>query len=650
MATRISERTIEEIRARTDIVQLVGERVELRRSGSGYMGCCPFHNEKTPSFSVNPAKGFYHCFGCGKSGDAFTFLMETEGLSFTDAVKRLGEACGIKVEEEDDGRAAERARLLSLHSSIAAFFAETLASSPEAAAARAYLSRRSLSGAPAEMFGIGYCTADVSRILSWAARNSFTARDLESAGIVLPPKREGGAPFNRFGGRIMFPIRDRQGRTIAFSGRVIDKSQSPAKYVNSPETPVFSKSKVLYALDLAAKNIVKSPRREAIVCEGQIDVIRCHACGFPRAVASQGTSFTADHVEILKRVADSAVLLFDGDAAGRKAAARTAALFIKAEIPVRVASLPKGEDPDSFRLEKGPDAFNSILENAESSIAFHTRILRESFDNPDTAGAVQKTAAAVLETIAGCPGAVLRAALLAELSAAIGIPQSALADDLERMREKEAARRRFREGAAPAAPKERGHGPAYERAPQPEEDGGDIPESLDAASESNNPPPPVETAFCEFLVEHEGDAGIAAALSTLLPQSLGIHPFTRKFVDAWMEGATGEGTSLAGLFGSLSASERDWMEAILSTRGKTNFSELTKERVLADFLRSIWSAEATRRRMSLPAASSPETDTARLAYTLLAREYSKGPWDRAKAKMNPAALEITVPAGSPRMA
>ena len=638
MALRVTDRVLEEIRARTDLAELVGSRVELRRAGSDFKACCPFHHEKTPSFVVHPDKGYYHCFGCGKSGDAITFVMETDGLPFAEAVRKLAERCGVKIEEEDDGRSELRARLYSLHAEISAFFSRCLAKTAEAAPARAYLERRGLDAGTVERFKIGYCPSSPAAISTWAEKHGYSPEELAAAGVLLPPRVSGGRPFNRFAGRLMFSISDRQGRVTAFSGRVLDKASSPAKYVNSPETAIFVKSRTLYALDLAAREIVKTPRREAIVCEGQIDVIRCHACGFPQAVASQGTAFTEEHVNLLKRVADSAVLIFDGDAAGRKAAIRTGALFLKAGIPVRAATLPQGEDPDSFLLAKGADAFKAVLDSAESIVSFQTRTLLAAEEDPKSAGAVQRTARAVLETVAGCDGAVLREALVSELAALIAIPRSALEDDLARLQEKRRSRERARkeERRTEVPPRESaeasGAPPPGEAAPGAEAPGEapEIPPELDASSPANNPPPAEERALCEFLVEHSLDSGIAETVRESLPEAVRLHPFTRRFVSAWLGEASGSNPSaLVELFSSAGPAERAWMDEALGTRGKTVFSELPPEKVLRDFLRRLWAAEADRRREELPAESTQDTDRERLGYSLMARKFRRAPWKTA---------------------
>ena len=411
MSGKVTEQVIEEVRARIDIVELIGARLTLKKSGATFKGCCPFHHEKTPSFHVNPVKQFYHCFGCGEHGDVFTYLMKQDGLTFMDAVRTLADRVGVAIREDVDLHAQSRNQLYAIHAELAAFYQRCLKQTREAEVARQYLSSRQLSDEVVAHFGIGYAPLTPrDAILQWADKHRYTAEQLVSAGILAPPKNPDRPNdyYDRFRGRLMFPICDRQGRVVAFSGRILDAKSHPAKYVNSPETDIFTKSRVLYALDKAAAKIVKHPRREAIVCEGQIDVIRCHACGFETAVASQGTAFTKEHVALLKKQADSVVLVFDGDSAGRKAALRTGALFLEEEIPVRVAALPKGEDPDSLLRDKGPGPFRELLESAVSITALQIDTLRQAEPQPDSIDAVNRVARNVIEMLAACSNAVQR--------------------------------------------------------------------------------------------------------------------------------------------------------------------------------------------------------------------------------------------------
>ena len=302
--------------------------MQVRHAGSSLKACCPFHHEKTPSFNINPSRGFYHCFGCGESGDAISFVMKMDGLTFPEAAQKLAAQCGVKVEAQEDPEAGERKRLYALMAELAQFYHRCLLQTKEAQPARDYLASRDLGGQVQEDFLIGYAPNGVSVVLKWAEKHGYTPGELERAGVVKGPNRPGDAGYHRFGGRLMFTVRDRQGRVVAFSGRQLVERKNAGKYVNSPETPIFRKSNVLFGFDRAAGNIVKAPHREVICCEGQIDTIRLHMNGFATAVASQGTAFTEEHAKMISRVADAAVLMYDDDAAGHKATVKVAAMLL----------------------------------------------------------------------------------------------------------------------------------------------------------------------------------------------------------------------------------------------------------------------------------------------------------------------------------
>ena len=288
MAFGIPESTIEEIKARTDLAELIaGYGIQLKRAGGAYSACCPFHHEKTPSFHIQPAKGFYHCFGCGESGDAISFVMKREGLTFVEAVKKLAAAANVRIEEREDPQAGIRNRLFALHAELALFYQRCLRDTKEAERARAYLKSRKLTDEVVERFQIGYAPQNAASMLVWAKKHDFSTAELEAASVLKPSQYSQGTWYSPFAGRLMFAIRDRSGRVIAFSGRTLETDKAKmrgGKYVNSFDSVIFRKSEVLYALDLAGGRISNAkPIREAIVCEGQIDVIRCHACGFDRA-------------------------------------------------------------------------------------------------------------------------------------------------------------------------------------------------------------------------------------------------------------------------------------------------------------------------------------------------------------------------------
>jgi DNA primase len=623
MAGAITAAVVEEIKARTDLVDLVSSYgIRVQTAGGSAKACCPFHSEKTPSFNINAAKGFYHCFGCGESGDAIAFVRKMEGLGFVEAAKKLAAACGVAVEEREDPDAGRRKRLYALMAELSAFYRRCLLKTKEAAPARAYLAARDLGDDAQEMFQIGYAPAGAKAIFTWARKYGFTDEELEAAGVVKLPSGPGDQGYHRFGGRLMFSICDRQGRVVAFSGRQIVENKRSGKYVNSPETPIFKKSRVLFGFHRAAAAIAKAPHREAIVCEGQIDAIRLHLNGFPVAVASQGTAFTEEHVRMLKKVADAAVLVFDDDAAGRKAAVRTAGLFLAADIPVRLVRLPDGEDPDSFLRTKGGEAFRALLAAAESVVAYQCRAETEKERDPRSIDAVARISRAVLSTIALCPNALLRATLVAEAARCLGLPPDAVAQELER-----------RLGERASAPRAAVSAVSVE--PSPAEDG-DIPadepeiaqEAFAGSSARDAEPPPArEVAFLEFLMSRENEASLDGEVGALLPESLFVHPFSRAFVKAWREEiATGE-DRLAPFAQGLSAVERAWFDGIYLRAGRVQACGLPASDVLRDFARLLWSDAIERERGALPAAGTAQDDAARMRLSLELQRFKTAPWD-----------------------
>ena len=622
MAFGIPEQTIEEIKARTDLADLIsGYGIQVKRAGGSYKACCPFHHEKTPSFHIQPTKGFYHCFGCGESGDAIKFVMKYEGLTFVEAAKKLAAAANITIEEKADPDAARRKRLIALHAELAAFYQRCLKEAKEADPARRYLASRDIPDEVVEKFQIGYAPQRANAMLIWAKKNSFTPEELEDAGVLKPPRYAGGYWYSPFAGRVMFSIRDRSGRVIAFSGRTLETDKTKmrgGKYVNSPETLIFRKSDVLYAFDLAAGKIANAkPIREAIVCEGQIDVIRCHACGFDRAIASQGTAFTEEHVRLLKKVADAAVLVFDGDAAGRKAAIRTGGGMLAAGMAVRVARLPAGEDPDSLLRTKGAEEFQACLDAAESLVAFQVRIALEAEASPDSYDAISRAGRAVLELVRRCSGAVMRAGLLHEAATLLRIPVSALEEDLEKgMRDV---------GRGSPKPETRNPKPGT-RNEKPE-----APE--DAAAPENNPPPPTEMALMEFLFGNGPDGRLADMLETYAPDELFANDLTRAFIRAYACETRGEPEALANLGKDLPAAEALRLEEVFLAKERAALSELEPARILEDFLRRLWS-EAVRRRLGkLPVRGDAELERRRLELSVRMRKFKSSPWKVASSLM-----------------
>jgi len=618
----ITESVIEEIKARIDLADLVSSYgIQVKHAGGSAKACCPFHHEKTPSFNINSAKGFYHCFGCGESGDAIKFVQKQEGLTFVEAVKKLAEQCGVKIEETEDPNAGRRKRLYALMAELAAFYRRCLLQAKEGELARNYLKDRALDGAVAEDWSIGYAPNGIANILRWAEKYKYTPEELEAAGVIKAPTRPGDSGYHRFAGRLMFPVRDKQGRVVAFSGRQLVAQKNSGKYVNSPETLIFKKSNVLFGFDRASRAIGKDSHCEVIVCEGQIDCIRLHSSGFANAVAGQGTAFTDEHVRMLKRVASQAVLVYDDDAAGHKATIRSAGMLLAAEIPVRVVSLPDGDDPDSFLRTKGAEQFRALLEKGESIISFQCRVERAKERDPASIDAVARVSKAVLATIAACSSAVLRASMVGEASKLLGLPSAALTEELEAVRKKMAATSRH-----PT--------PAAQESPVDEDDVDSqlstlniqllTPSAADAAEVA--PPPPREMAFMQFLMANERDKTLDGMIGDFLPREVFAHGFTWRFVETWrMEAASGE-DAFAAFAASLAGQERAWLDAVLVEVGKTQSSTLSATDIMQDFVRSFWEAHLKQVRGTLPAVGDDEANKERMKITMDLKRLRQARW------------------------
>ncbi len=425
----LSRQVLDDIRARVDIVDLVGSYVQLKRAGTNYKGLCPFHREKTPSFTVHQARQIFHCFGCGAGGDIFKFVMQHESVDFMDAVRLLAQRAGVELQFTEAERNEETRKdiLYRVHEEVARFYHETLLKHSSAAAARDYLSNRNLGPDVIEQFRLGYAPGGFDIMERFAKSKDFSLDLLETAGLIA--KNEQGRRYDRFRDRLMFPIRDLTGRIIAFSGRILAKDERAAKYLNSPETPLFRKSRTLFAMDLARKPIIES--RTCMLCEGQIDVIRCHLAGFTNTVAALGTALTDEHAALIKRHADRVLLVMDADTAGQNSALRSAEIFLGAELSVDVASLPVGEDPDSLITKKGADAFREQLEKARSAVNFQLDVLSAREDLTTEVG-LRRAVAAVLETIRHSASEVQRSRMLQELAARVGLSESTLRAELRR--------------------------------------------------------------------------------------------------------------------------------------------------------------------------------------------------------------------------
>ncbi|GAA1926284.1 DNA primase [Streptomyces sodiiphilus] len=393
MAGRINDDDVKAVRDAVPIDAVVSEYLQLRGAGGGQLkGLCPFHDEKSPSFHVSPSKGLYHCFGCQEGGDTLDFVMKLEHLSFSEAVERLASQAGITLRYEQGGyrpgrQQGERTRLVEAHKAAAQYYAEQL-ESPEAETGRRFLADRGFDGTAAARFGVGYAPAGWDHLVRFLRGRGFTDKELVLSGIAQEGRR---GPIDRFRGRLIWPIRDITGETIGFGARKLREDDNGPKYLNTPETPLYRKSQVLYGIDLAKRDIAKHNR--AVVVEGYTDVMACHLAGVTTAIATCGTSFGAEHIKILRRLlmdsssshsAGEVVFTFDGDAAGQKAALRAFEDDQKFAARTSIAITPGGMDPCDLRLAQGDEAVRELVEAPAPLFDFAIRsVLRHH--NLDTA-------------------------------------------------------------------------------------------------------------------------------------------------------------------------------------------------------------------------------------------------------------------------
>jgi len=389
---RISDDTVQRVAAASDIVGVIGEYLQLRRAGTSWKGLCPFHNEKSPSFHVNPSRQTFKCFGCGAGGTVFGFIMDYEKVDFPAAVRKLAARAGIAVAEESEGderQRGERDRLLALHRDAAAWFHENLMRQRFAGHAREYLKGRDVNGEIATRWRLGYAPDSWDALGDCLRERGYTAEEIRKSGLVIV--KEGSSQFyDRFRNRVMFPICNDYGEVVAFSGRTL--GDDPAKYVNSPETPLFTKGRMLFGLDKSKRAILAAD--EAIVCEGQLDLISAFEAGVQNVTAPQGTAFTAQQARLLRRFAESVVLCFDSDTAGRKAVERSLPALLSVGLAVRVARVPAGEDPDSLVRKQGAEALRKVVAEARD-------YFDGTLDEELTPGVTPQRRAALARKIAG---------------------------------------------------------------------------------------------------------------------------------------------------------------------------------------------------------------------------------------------------------
>ncbi len=373
-----SDELIEEVRIKNPIVDVISSYVHLSKRGSNYVGLCPFHNEKTPSFSVSPGRGIFHCFGCGAGGNVFTFVMYYENFSFPEAMQKLADRAGVVLPKQEYTKEMkeakdQRARLLEMHKAAAIFYVSLL-HSEEGKMGMDYFKKRGLTDETIRDFGLGYTGTSSRNLYQYLKKKGYRDEDLKESGLVTI-RETGGS--DKFWNRVMFPIMDTNNRVIAFGGRVL--GQGEPKYLNSQETKIFDKSRNLYGLHEARK----THEKYMLLCEGYLDVISLHQAGFKNAVASLGTAFTSSHGMILKRYTDEVVLCYDNDNAGRKAILRAAPMLRSAGLKVNVIDLAPYKDPDEFIVNLGADEFRLRAEKAINAFLFEIQCLRENYDFSD---------------------------------------------------------------------------------------------------------------------------------------------------------------------------------------------------------------------------------------------------------------------------
>jgi DNA primase len=398
--SRIASESIERVRAAADIVEVVQGYTELRRSGARFMGRCPFHDERTPSFSVDPGAKLYHCFGCQAGGDVFTFIKEKEGVEFREAVERLADRYGIELsleaaDADEMERRRRRERLYELLGKTASFYARYLWESQEAAKARGYLEGRGLGRKALEEYGVGYAPSAWDRVLTSALRSGFSETELVAVGLAQRG-RQGGL-YDRFRSRIMFPLRDARGRVLGFGARAMREEQRP-KYLNTSETEIYRKGRTLFGLDLARPHATRAGR--VIVVEGYTDVIALHQGGIQNVVASMGTALTDEQVAELARLARVVLLAFDADASGQEAMLRVQRAAAGRGIDLKVVRLPDDKDPCDLLLEEGPDSFATRAREAISFLQFQVESVMEGAD-VSSAAAKDRLIAGLRPVLAG---------------------------------------------------------------------------------------------------------------------------------------------------------------------------------------------------------------------------------------------------------
>lgn len=446
---RITDETIEQVRSSADVVDVVGEYVRLKKRGSNYVGLCPFHSEKTPSFNVNPSLGIFKCFGCGEGGDVFSFISRMENLSFPESVGILAERVGITIDQggQPDEDASAREAILYALQFAARFFYQKLTQDDGGAVARDYLAGRQIDPEMVKRFGIGYAPDAWDGLLKAATESGISESLLEQAGLILP-RRDGSGHYDRYRHRLIFPILSHVGKVLGFGGRLLEKADDQPKYINSPETEVYHKGRVLYGL-YHAKNAIRG-REEVILVEGYTDVVALHQAGVEHVVASSGTALTSDQIKLVSRYANRVIMLYDGDEAGARATVRGIDLLLQAGLAPYVVSLPEGEDPDTFVHNFGAEAFETAIRDRRQDFVtyLHDRARKKgSLDEPDSRA---RTHHAIMKLIARIKDQLMRESYVRRAATVLDVPDVYLRRAMKADRQLNAAKASRREIAQKA--------------------------------------------------------------------------------------------------------------------------------------------------------------------------------------------------------
>jgi|GEM_PF-1110061 len=448
----------EQVRQATDLVRLVGEHVKLAPKGREFVGLCPFHEDRSPSMYVVPQKQMYHCFVCGASGDPIGWMINYHKMAFPEAVRFLADRAGIVLDEDNDPQSRQKAqqatderKLIQQANEQAMDFFQKALASDKASDIRKYIQDRGISDAMVEAFSIGYAPDDWTAMAQYARRQNWSIKGLEAAHLCR--KRQDGSAYDFFRHRLMFPVLDALNRPIAFGGRKLKEEDNP-KYINSPEHRLFNKSATLYGIHRAKKPIMD--RRAAVIVEGYTDVIACHQAGADNAVATLGTALTQQHVRELRKYADEIILVFDGDAAGQKAADRALELFLNESLDVKLCVLPGGKDPADFLADEGIDAWNDATKNAEDALSYQFRSVREKLDASTTLTARQRLLDDYIDTLLSMgmthTGPFRTAYFVKRLHELSGVSEAELAALIREREAKAKQNQRFAERAKQAAP------------------------------------------------------------------------------------------------------------------------------------------------------------------------------------------------------